>query len=379
MSTPSSLRILHVATGLEVGGAERTLTQLARWTRERGHLVEVASLKGTGELGQQLRSEGMRVHALNLHQPGHLGRALTLLRRLFHRSKPDLVQTWMHHADVIGGLMVRAVSAVPIVWSLRSSDLWQIKLPPLTRHLIDVGSGLSHTLPRRIIACSHSARDAHVQKGYAAEKITIIPNAVDGARFALDSKAGWAQRRKWGIPSDAVVLGWAGRADAVKAPDRFVRVLEPLFARRPNLHAVMCGPGIERHSALLGPTAEHWLRQGRLHVVGAQSDMPAFYAALDGLVGTSHSEAFPNVLVEALACQVPCISTQVGDAQALMGPGGLSAPRDNEGELAALVGTLVHMKPEARQQMGQAGRKHVLQEFGRETHVQRHLDLYEAL
>jgi glycosyltransferase involved in cell wall biosynthesis len=341
------LRIAYVITGLKTGGAEMMLEKLV-CNLSPSLDVHVLSLTSLGEIGPRLLARGVSVEALGM-RPGLPSPLLfvRLVRRLA-ALRPDVVHTWMYHADLLGGLAARLAGVRSLIWGLRHSNLDAEANKASTLRVVRLCARLSSWLPQRIACAARRARDAHVAIGYAADRMVVIPNGFDLRRFAPDASARTSVRTELGMPADAPLIGMVGRFDPQKNHRGFAEAMRQLHQRRPDVHALLAGEHVDPRNTKL----VHWLHDAGVtdvcHMLGRRDDMPRLMASLDVLVLPSIGEAFPNVVGEAMACGVPCVVTDVGDAADIVGDHGRVVASGNMPALADAVIELLALPVPAR-------------------------------
>ncbi len=373
------IRLTHVITGLNHGGAEFMLLRLlSRFDREM-FACHVISLTSVGSLGQQIVQLGIPVTALGMRRGVPPSWHFLKLVRVLREQAPDLVQTWMYHADLLGSLAAMLARVGPVVWSIRHTDLDPQANKRTTVWVARICASLSHSLPKRIVTCSEISRRAHVQVGYAGSKMVVIPNGFDTSVFKPDPAARASVRRELGLPDDALLIGLFGRFHPQKDHHNFVRAAALVRAQFSDVHFLLCGEGITWRNVVLA----EWIRasgaSASFHLLGQRDDMPRLNAALDIAVLSSRSEGFPNVVGEAMACGVPCVVTDAGGTAELVGETGIVVPpRDPEALAAGLV-RLIEAGPEIRAQVGAAARQRIEHKFGLDVVVARYQTLYQEL
>ena len=372
----SPRRILHVINNLHMGGAETMLVRLlSRLDRDRWS-PRVVSLVGGGPASDQLESLGVPVTMVGMRRglPGPT--ALVRLTRAVRQARPELIQTWLYHSDLLGGLASRlARTRAPVVWNLRRGGPIRGVDKRTTIWTARLCAGLSRRIPDRIVANSEFGREEHVELGYDADRMEVISNGFDVDRFQPSGTARRAIRDELGVSPDALLGGMAARWDPFKDYATMLGAASRLIREQPRLHVVLCGPGLESSNPELAAMVESVPGDGRwrdrLHLLGRRSDMPRWQASLDVAVLSSFSEGFPNAMGEAMACGVPCVATRAGGAVEILGDTGrLVEVGDVEG-LAAAVGDLLSGSPESRQEAGRAGRERIVREFALERMVER--------
>lgn len=334
--------VLHLITSLDVGGAELTLARLVSRLRTRGVRGTVVSLTRSGPVADRIRTAGIAVQSLGLQRGAVVPAAVFRLGRMLRRERPDVVQTWLHHADLLGTLAVwasggRSSGRPALVWNVRASnvsaahDKW---LSAMTRRAC---AWLSRQ-PAAIIANSRAGVDAYQCLGYRSARWVVIPNGVDLDEFRPDPDARAAVRRELGIPEAAVIVGCVARLHPQKGHDVLLAAASTMLARVPALYLVLAGSGIEAASEPF----RSWLRRlpdgagSRVRLLGCRSDVPRIHAALDVACSASlFGEGFPNAVAEAMACGVPVVATDVGDTAHLVGNQELVVPPGDAAALAA--------------------------------------------
>lgn len=376
---PPRCRVVHVIVGLGVGGAELMLRRLLLAQRRSAPHVHstVVSLTTLGPVGQRLRAEGVEVLALGMRSPLQMPLLLWRLRRWLGAHRPDLVQTWMVHADLLGGLAARWAGVRALVWGIRTTDF--SLTPPATRLVRWLCARLSARVPHTIVCAAEASRRAHVAAGYDAGRMVVIPNGFELAALQPDAARGRRLRAEWGVADDELLVGSVGRFNRAKDQANFVAAAGRLAARHPRCRFVLVGRGNSDDNAAL----QQWMAAaglgGRLRLVGERADVPACLDAMDVFVLPSRSEGFPNVLGEAMAMAKPCVATDVGDAAWLLGEAGRVVPAGDSQALADAVDAVLCLPVGARQALGQRARARLVAEFSMERACERFTSLQLAV
>lgn len=372
-------KITFVITGLGTGGAEMMLYKLLQHMDRCRFAPTVISLSTHGEIGPRIEALGVPVHALGLrsNRPDPL-KFLSLVC-LLRRIRPDLVQTWMYHADFLGGLAARLAGCGQVVWGLRNSDLAQDGSARLTSWVMRTCARLSSWLPLRIVSCSARARDIHVAAGYRADRFLVIPNGFDLTRFGPDSEARLSVRSELGWPAHAPLIGLIGRDDPQKNHAGFFLAAKQVLAQLPTARFVLAGTDVDEDNAVLQAVIDGHGLTGCVRLLGRRDDVPRLMAALDVLVSSSHGEAFPNVLGEAMACGVPCAVTDVGDSALIVGDTGRVVAAGDMPGLAGAIMALLRLPAEEKATLGQRARTRVEEHYDIGHVVRLYENLYEQL
>ncbi|WP_326536472.1 glycosyltransferase family 4 protein [Pseudorhodoferax sp.] len=360
----SPVRIAFVITGLGVGGAEAMLLKLLQRIDRQAFSPHVLSLSSTGELGPAIEALGIPVTALDMPANWRAVAALPRLMRLLRTLRPDVVHTWMYHADLLGGLAARGAGHCRLVWGIRHSNLAPDLNKRSTLAVARLCAGLSRWLPNRILVCSQAALQAHARFGYGTRRMSVIPNGFDVSRFSPDAQARAAVRAELQLGENTPLVGVVARFDPQKNHLGFMRAMAHLHRQSPATHFLLAGRGIDPRNATLLQAARQAGIERNCHLLGQRNDIPRLMAALDVLVSPSLGEAFPNAIGEAMACAVPCVATDVGDCAALLGETGRIVPRaDDPIALAQATASLLELPGPARRQLGELARARVMAQF----------------
>lgn len=372
------MRVLHIIVDLDVGGAESMLKRLIESNPASIHETGVVSLTTLGVFGESLRARGVCVHTLGMSMFLHSPIALWRLIRLIRSIQPDIVQTWMYHADLLGGLAARLAGSCSVVWNIRSTAIPQGALS-FTYWLVRLCAICSYFIPDRIICCANSAKTAHIKLRYAAHKMTVISNGYDFSVFELHLNSRARVRLELGLDDGDIVIGVVGRFDPLKDFHNFVTAASYMAAKRGDVKFLMVGRGNEWSNAIL----RDWIEKAGLvksfHLVGEQVDVAYFLSAMDIFCLSSVNEAFPNVVVEAMAMGLPCVVTQAGDAADILGDDGFVVPAKDSVLLADALLRMCALNPVDRRLLGERNAKKVREEYGIEKIRQKYEEVYDEV
>ncbi|MBZ5877366.1 glycosyltransferase [Chromohalobacter israelensis] len=326
------LNVLHVITGLTDGGAEDSLYQLCH--NDRRNMHRVVCLMDAGQYGPRFEAAGIEVVYLHM-PPGRVTFAgLWRLWRTLRELRPDVVQTWMYHANLVGGVMARLAGVKAICWGIHNSNLMPGVTKRSTIWVAKTCGALSRVVPSRIVSCSQHAVEVHRKLRYAAMKFVVVPNGYNLLLLTPDAGARGRVRQEWGVDDDMPLFGMVARFDPLKDHANLIAALAQLKGLGWDFRCALIGAEVDAENAELVQLLEDYGVRERVLLMGRRSDIPAVMNALDVHVLSSLSEAFPNVLSEAMACGTPCVSTDVGDAAFIVGDTGWIAPPADPGALA---------------------------------------------
>lgn len=287
-----------------------------------------------GKYGSLLAAARIEVHCLRMSQGKLTLDGLWRLWLMLRQHQPDIVQTWLYHADLIGGVVARIAGIRNIAWGIRHSNLTLGTVKRSTIWIVKLSAVLSAWVPTHIVCCSQQATESHKRIGYSADKFRVVPNGYDLDRLAPDPSSGLRLRTSLGLPVNVALIGMVARFDPQKDHANLLGALGQLKRQGEVFHCLLVGTGMDASNKILCD----WLREhdltDRIMLLGRRSDIEAVMNALDLHVLSSLGEAFPNVLAEAMACGTPCVTTDVGDAAYIVGDTGWVVPPQDSHALA---------------------------------------------
>lgn len=335
----------------------------------------VISVSEPGPIGDYLESQGVQVVALGLRQGVPDVRTPFRVVRLLRRWRADLLQTWLYHADIVGG-MAGWASRIPVVWNVRQTDLSPRTTRLITRVAAHAAAQWSSWLARAIVCVSYATRDAHAAIGYDAAKMEVIPNGFDLDVCKPDDAARRTVRREFGLPASATLVGHVGRYDPAKDHATMLRAAAAL---PPSVHVMMVGTGVTPDNRELAAMRSALGLEQRVHLIGPRSDVPRLTAAFDVAVSSSISEGFSNAIGEAMACGVPCVVTDVGDSARIVGDTGRVVQAGDAAQLAGAIGDLLALPEAQRQRLGRRARERIEDRYGLDVITARYVALWRRV
>jgi len=365
---PRPGKILYVTAGLRGGGAEAMLTRLATATPGVADEIIVVSLIPAEAHVEQLRAAGVMVMELNFDRAAGVARGLVELAKLIAARRPDIVQGWMYHGD-LAALVTLIMSGrrkrTRLVWSIRCTALDLRHYGGFGLRLVVKACTLLSGWPDLVTANSVAGLKSHLALGYRPRRAEVVANGIDVDAFRPDPAARRAVRLDLGIPENAIVLAHVARVDAMKDHAAFLAAM----AQLPDVSALLVGAGTENL-----PAAHNLIRLGR------RQDVARLFAAADFVVSSSRfGEGFSNVLGEGMACGLPAIATDVGDAKLIVGDTGVVVPPEDPAALAAGIRPLAGESAAARADRGARARTRIVENFALAGAVERHVQLYASL
>ena len=367
--------IVHIISGLDIGGAEMMLCKLLSTSELSCFRHNVISLGEKGILANDLEAFKIPVYAAGWQKNQiRLGPIRTFYNAL-NQIKPDIVQGWMYHGNLAAIFALLSVKKkIPILWNIRHTpyDLGEEKWG--TAAIIRLGSILSR-IPQCIIYNAETSANLHVKLGFQKMRQIVIPNGFDLERFKSNPDQRRLLRNELGLKKSAFLIGLIARYHPVKGHLLFLRAAALLAREFSHLHFILVGSiGEMGLKELRGRIQEEGLL-GRVHILGERRDISNVMAGLDLVASASSTEAFPNVIGEAMACEVPCVVTDIGDCAQLVGDTGIAVSCESVA-IAAGIAKLVRMDSNERCKLGRAARNRIVDHFSLHKIADSYSNLY---
>jgi glycosyltransferase involved in cell wall biosynthesis len=360
------MHVVHIIPSLHVGGAELALLRLigdgaavdqdATSTRHT-----VISMTPLGALGRDFAAAGIPVVWLDFS--GHPLRAFFNLCSWLRRHQPEVVNTWMYHADVLGGLAARLCGIRAVVWGVRSTSIGGVLPHWRLRILCRLSALMSHRVPSAVVCVAEAARLSHIEFGYRADRMHVIANGFDIQALDPSQFDASAARALHGFARDHIVVGHVGRYCNEKDHVGFLKAARLALDGEPALRFVMAGRAVSASNAVLMSTIDSLRLDGHVRLLGERPDVAAVLRSFDMFCLSSTFEGFPNALGEAMAMALPCVSTDAGDARVLAGDTAEIVPISDPQALANALLTLARLSPEQRKQRGAVARARVVNHY----------------
>jgi glycosyltransferase involved in cell wall biosynthesis len=372
------LRVSHVITGLGVGGAEMMLVKLLGGLDPKQFRSHVISLSSDLALAPAVREMGIPIDVLDVAPyAASVLPAVVRMRRLLRAAQPDLVQTWLYHADLAGGLAAKWLG-LPVIWNVQTSTVDPKGISRRTIRVVKLCAKTSGFLPDTIVSCSQAAVGIHTALGYR-DKFRVIPNGTDIGIFRADEDVRRAVRAELNVDDATPVIGMAARFHAQKDHPNFLAAAADLVRTHPRVRFALCGLGLQPdNEELMSIVRGHGL-QTHVLLMGLRRDIPRVLNAFDiHALSSAFGEGFPNVLGEAMATGVPCVVTDIGDSAMIVGDTGVAVPARDPSALANGWRRLLDLSTEEFATLRVRARQRVVTEFSLAASVRQYAALYEA-
>tara|TARA_Y100000768_G_scaffold388577_1_gene385315 strand:- start:1886 stop:3016 length:1131 start_codon:yes stop_codon:yes gene_type:complete len=328
------MKVVHIITGLGDGGAEHTLYKVCKYDTKNKHIV--ISLTGPGKYFSLLNKLDIKVYFLNI-KFFSIYKFLFLIKML-HSLKPDMVQTWLIHADFLGGIAARLVGIKNIIWNIRYSNFEIGKAKLMTVLIIKILAKLSFYIPQLIIINSKRAKKIFVIEGYCKEKLKFIPNGFDLSILKPQKFQKIRFQKKIKIKKFLPLIGNVSRYDKKKDHLNLLNALSIIRSKNINFFCILVGSNIDKNNITLTSEIKKLRLTNNVKLLGQKDNILQVMNGLDIFIqSSSYGEGFPNVVAESMACGTPCVVTDVGDAAFIVGKTGWIVPPNNPNNLAKKI------------------------------------------
>jgi glycosyltransferase involved in cell wall biosynthesis len=368
-----SFSILHIITGLKVGGAENALHRLiVNSPKELKH--EVLCLTKGGAMHEVFLESNIKVITLDFKKA--FFNSLFSLIKLIRAKNPDVVQTWLYHANLIGGIAAKIIGVKVIIWGLRGTAIPQ-SVFSIHSFIIRIGSFLSYIIPSAIVCNANTVSDFHVQKGYSKNKIDIINNGFNIHNETPNKKK--LLNEIVGLDSNSLIIGTIGRYDKLKDYPNMINAFSIIMKEFPNVHMLMIGRGLDISNSELMSMLSNSLDISKVHLLGEKSQISEYLNIMDIFCLSSCNEGFPNVVAEAMLMRVPCVVTDAGDASSLISDIGILVPVEDHIKLALGLKYMIEIGSKKREKIGELSYSHIKLNFSIEKNISQFNKLYITL
>jgi glycosyltransferase involved in cell wall biosynthesis len=349
---------------------------LERTDRERFSPIVVSMLSENTVVAPRIEAAGIPVHKLGLHRgiPNPVG--VTRLATIIRKFRPDILQSWMYHADLLGLVAGRMTRVPSLIWNIRSSDLGLQDVHRSLRVVIKAHAALAR-FADTVVVNSASGLRYHESLGHHPRSWKLIQNGFDLERFVASPTRRAEGRARLGVAADTTVIGMVARLDPQKDHQTFINAAQILRRTHPAAVFVLAGTGLTPGNETLVEQLKRANVWQNTRLLGPVADTSSLFPSLDiNTLSSAYGEGFPNALGEAMSCEVPCVATDVGDSALLLADTGrIVAPRSPDA-VAAGWRDLIEMGSAQRHALGAAARARIQAQFSLDGIVSQYEALY---
>jgi glycosyltransferase involved in cell wall biosynthesis len=367
-------KIVHIIVGLNNGGAEMMLYKLLKYIDKEKYECSVISMMDKGVMKERIEKLGIPVYCLNMKRGVPSIQAIVKSLRLC--KDKDIIQTWMYHANLLGCLVGKILNK-KIIWGIHHSNLEKDKNKKSTLIIAKINSYLSKWIDN-IVSCSNTAKEIHIKYGYKKEKIVVIPNGFEIEEFNYLDKARNILEKEFLVLKDKIIFSLVARYDILKDHKTCIEAMKIIKERyNKNFILLLCGTNINKNNQELVRMIEENKLEENILLLDRRDDIPIIMSATDIYISSSSGEGFPNVIGEAMACETPCVVTDVGDSAYIVGNTGKIVDRCNPKQLAeAIIELLTEVNKDFK---SKECRKRIEENFEINNIVKRYEKIYNKI
>lgn len=370
------MHVVHIITGLGMGGAESSLYRLLKNTKsDLEFKSSVISLTDFGVYGDELCSDGITTIALGLKSPLKLFGKIFKLRSLIKSLSPDCVHLWMYHPILLAPVLKGPWA---IVGGVRAS-LHALGTEQFITQIVIRCSAVSSYFLDALIFNSKVSESQHHSIGFAKKACFYFPNGYDMEQFSIVPSIRQSIRTELGVTKSDFLIGHVGRFHEVKNQETLVSAIGQVVQAGLNVKLLLVGTDLDNDNAVLADWIKCAGLVDRTILIGATKNVTSYMNACDIFVTLSRAESFPNVVAEAMAMQLPVIATDVGQTSELIGVTGILVHPENAKAAAQAISELFEMDVKSRTKLGKMARKRISQDFSQDINSANYIDVYNQV
>jgi glycosyltransferase involved in cell wall biosynthesis len=368
-----NIKVLHIISGLKIGGTEKFLVNyIIKSSSIYEH--EIISLSEKGKMTILLDQYNIKYKTLNFKK--NFLFSFFKLISIIKVSKPHKVQTWLYHANFIGGLASFFAGNNKIFWSLRGTSIPQ-SFFSFSYLVILLGSFFSYFIPKVIICNGNSVKNFHIKLFYCKKKIGIIHNGFDpNIKFKENL---YIKSYINSLPKNSIIIGAAGRYDKLKDYPNLFEAYSQISKNYKNIYFLFAGRNMNLNNFQINKLiTKNNLLEKNIKFFDELDDLNYFFSVLDIFCLSSYKEGFPNVLCEAMINEVPCVSTNCGEVSLILENVGQIVPSKNSKALSVALEKYIQLNNSQRKAIGNLSKKRIKEKFLISECVNKYDNLYKS-
>ena len=353
------MKIVHIITSMNKGGAETSLFKILKYSSSANADIRhnIISFSNTNYYEKEIKELGYNFYKVNFKNKFFFYYYFFSLYKLLKMIKPDVVQCWMYHSCLLGGMASKLLKVNKIIWCIRHSNYQLYKTKFLTILIIKFCAIISKIIPTDIVYCSSSSSNFHKSIGYDNNKKKLIFNGYDADYFKTNVNKNL-------FTNKPVIFGLIGRYNPQKNHELFIHSLSNIIKKNKsiNIKVYMYGKNIDCNNKSLNKLINSYNLESIIMLKGYCEDVRKAYQSIDFLtLSSSFGESFPNVLAEAMLMGVPCISTNIGEAKNILSNYGKIVEIDNSESLSKAINDYYQLfkTPKKYYEISMLSREHI--------------------
>lgn len=373
------MNILFVITGLNIGGAERALYSCIVGLRAKNKQCKVVSLYGNGYWSDELIKIGVPVYSLGLGTRKNIFRGCFDTLSMLLTEQFDVVQGWMYHGNIVAIVFkILFNHSAVLAWGVRQTFYQKSLEKPLTRVVIFLCAKLSK-FTDIIIYNSELSLKQHNKYGFDKKNASYLPNSYDVRSVKRNGKKNQFIRKSLGCQKNELLIGHVARFHPMKGHQTFIDAAKLVLKVSTNTHFILIGRGlISQKNRLLSSISRS--QHSNFHFFDELAEVYEYFQSFDIFCLTSSwGEGFPNVIAEAMLLEVPCVTTDVGDAKKILNDKKYTVPINSPDRLSRAILDLIDAGPAKRKKIGKFNRKIIIERYEQENVTRLLCNRYENL
>ena len=370
------MKVVHIISGLDNGGAEGVLLRLTREAKKRQIRSVIISLTHTQHHIRAFEDLGVNIYVVDFRNIRKIFSAILDFARIIRFEKPHVIQTWMLHAGVIAGLLCWLIGYRNIIWNVRHTRLDKTRTKKSLRILELVSVPLARMLPKKIICCADDVRDQYVKFGYPLSRCVVVNNGFDDAFFYYDGY------RRDSTLNSKFKVGMVGRFDPCKNHAGMFSAISKMVRAGADCEFHFWGRGMNEQNSKILYYKNLYCFNNDIYFHGETHNMRDVYNDIDLLVLPSlFGEGFPNVLAESMLCGTPTISTNVGAANEIISAYGWILEEGSDEKIIEAIFTARKEKlhsPKMWEERGRKGRRSIQSKYGLDEMINRYVNIWKT-
>ena len=371
--------ILHIIGDLNVGGAERNMLKILSSLNNQKYQHKILTLFEPGFLANCFNNLGIEIISANVPRNNidlkQIKNILNIIKQI-KTIEPAIIQTWLYHSNNLINLLSPFLPRIPIINSIRHDDPKAGSFKTIAS--AKLGAYISKFFKNTILYCSESALRKHQNIGYFPNKSFVINNGfiipeLDKKQLKKELK------EKYNIPQDYKIAINVGRYCKEKDYPTLLHAAKNVIDKYPKIKFILCGKGLDVNNIELLDLANKLNIYNNLIFLGNQTEIEDLMAGSDFLISSSSSEAFPNVIAEAMSVATPCIGTDTGATSEIIGDTGIVVPCKNISELSNAILKIVNLDNNTLELIGEKARERIRDNFSLDKTLYEYEHLYKHI
>lgn len=364
-------RIIHIINSLHSGGAENMLYKIIKHSDKEEYYHEIIVLRSGGILSQKITKQGVKIHNLSTHN----GNIFKQIRKSIDIMKHfDIVNTWLYHSDFYGFIIGKLILKKKLIWNIRHSNLDKNANKAKTLMIVKINSLLS----RYVDYITYNSKEAiikHKKVGYADKNSILVLNGFEMDKYNYSLSDRINVRKSLDIDLNENVFITVGRWNIQKDYFTLIESLNLLKNDNIDFKMLMVGNKLDINNEELVNIIDKYNLNNNILLLGRRDDIPQILSSSDIYISSSLGESFSNTIGEAMACELPCVVTDVGESRNIVGDYGKVVNSKDYTGLKDAIYSMINL-PELRI-MGKQARKRIKTNYDINNIVKLYEKLYD--